>query len=409
QYCSKSCQVTHWPKHKEDCNHPYSKASWQPGWVQDQHTPAFLRSTQNVLFGMQGQYLWGNVPAIDCLQLATNEGPSASDRDFNFCFAERSAGGDIRHLVSTVNGLPDDYTGTCRVLVNDKNPVIAWRNIFILNTLLAPGRPIESAAETALHLWYSAALRPSDAAEVYRCAQVLASCIEHPVNDCALRGESHLVLSNLPSTPLPAPYLLSEYDLDMAMASMRDVMLAPSRVDYRDRHLARLQPGHRVSWAKNRTTGILAPFTADLTGFTQPNRLMFTPDGDWMTRDDANALQGWPVQAVIESGKRHNLDPTDIYGCLFIHVRDQLAQFARRVEQSRIEIHVSGIDMQDLAALIQHCGLAPAFTAGCFDRVETSNVADYIGLKNLMSNWGPLLRRENKHAAIFAYSMNWHA
>ncbi|KAI4517238.1 hypothetical protein K525DRAFT_168828, partial [Schizophyllum commune Loenen D] len=168
-----------------------------------------------------------------------------------------------------------------------------------------------------------------------------------------------------------------------------------------------LQPGHRVSWAKNKTTGILAPFTADLTGFTQPNRLMFTPDGDWMMRDNANALQGWPVQTVLESGKRHNLDATDMYGCLFVHVRDQLAHFARRAEQSRMKIHVTGIDMQDLAALIQHGGLAPAFTAGCFDRVETSNVADYIGLKNVLSDWGPLLRRENKHAAIFAYSMNW--
>lgn len=128
-----------------------------------------------------------------------------------------------------------------------------------------------------------------------------------------------------------------------------------------------------------------------------------------MTRDNANALQGWPVTAVLESGKRHNIDPADIYGCLFVHVRDQLAHFARRVERSRIEIHVTGIDMQDLAATIQRGDYAPKFTAGCFDRVETSNVADYIGLKSILSSWGPLLRRENKHAAIFAYSMNWHA
>ena len=46
--------------------------------------------------------------------------------------------------------------------------------------------------------------------------------------------------------------------------------------------------------------------------------------------DSADQLHGWPIPAVLQSGARSGLDPADIYGCLFVHVRDQLAEMARR-------------------------------------------------------------------------------
>jgi hypothetical protein len=37
-------------------------------------------------FGVRGIYLWGNIPAIDCLRIANNEGPGSKTKDFKLAF-----------------------------------------------------------------------------------------------------------------------------------------------------------------------------------------------------------------------------------------------------------------------------------------------------------------------------------
>ena len=64
---------------------------------------------------------------------------------------------------------------------------------------------------------------------------------------------------------------------------------------------------------------------------------------------------------------------------------------------------------RDLAVDIGRNVYAPHFTSGCFDRIETSNVADYIGLDRVVDDWSPLLSRESCDASLLAYTMNWHA
>ncbi|KAL1728476.1 hypothetical protein EV714DRAFT_285697 [Schizophyllum commune] len=416
KYCSKPCQVAHWPSHRKSCNCPLNKASWKPGWVHDGRQPAWMMGgpgdSGQAAFGNHGQYLWGNVPAMDCLHLPLNEGMSASRQDLNLCFA---ASGDLRNVVSTINGLPEDYAGKCRILINDCNPCVASRNLLILYALLRSGRSIEDAAETALHFWYSACLRPYDAAEMYLCAERLYESADtasaSPTLDGTydLRGGGKLHAKQpLKSNP-SMRMLLSTYDMDVALTDMRTIMLNPRRVDYRDRHLAALKPSHRVSWTRNRESGILSTFAADVADYSEPNRTMFSPTGQWMTMDSADQLHGWPIPAVLQSGARSGLDPADIYGCLFVHVRDQLAEMARRVERFDIDIHVMQSDARELANELKSGMHEPHFAASYgFDRIETSNVGDYIGLDRVLDSWGPLLSRRNPHATLLAYTMNWH-
>lgn len=40
-----------------------------------------------VSFGKAGNYLWGNMPAFDALNIAMNEGVAAKDQDIALCFA----------------------------------------------------------------------------------------------------------------------------------------------------------------------------------------------------------------------------------------------------------------------------------------------------------------------------------
>ena len=91
KYCGEGCQTAHWPLHRRDCRHPQLKADWQPAWVNENRTPEFMGGPPVAQFGYKANeratYVWGNVAAIDCLNVAANEGLSASTTNFKLCFA----------------------------------------------------------------------------------------------------------------------------------------------------------------------------------------------------------------------------------------------------------------------------------------------------------------------------------
>jgi hypothetical protein len=125
-----------------------------------------------------------------------------------------------------------------------------------------------------------------------------------------------------------------------------------------------------------------------------------------LTLDNANPLEGWDIAAIKKSGKRHGVDATDIYGCLFFHVKDELLDFIHRVRDIRINIHLTQFDARHLPQFILKDFLKP-FSASCFDRVETSNVADSVGFGQVLRDYGPLLNPCNQFSCLLINSMNW--
>lgn len=63
--------------------------AWKPGWAIQNREPSFMTGDSAPTMTSFGrwQYVWGNVTAIDCLNVARNEGSAAVDMDFNLCFA----------------------------------------------------------------------------------------------------------------------------------------------------------------------------------------------------------------------------------------------------------------------------------------------------------------------------------
>lgn len=92
QYCGKKCQVAHWSEHKKDCKSDLMKDSWQPAWERERRDPCFLGPASPVMpgysnfGGLQQKYLWGNAPALDVVQLKTNEGADY-DKPLSLLFA----------------------------------------------------------------------------------------------------------------------------------------------------------------------------------------------------------------------------------------------------------------------------------------------------------------------------------
>lgn len=190
-----------------------------------------------------------------------------------------SASGDIRNLLRTVNGLPSDYAGKCDILFNDKNPIVVNRNWIILYTLLQPMVAIKDATELATHLMYSAALSPAATAHLNRCVSILYG--QGIIQDDKLvasgslpmRGKGVLhVMADKDDMKEFLKMPLSTYNFEEAVKNRHLTMLHPSRVDYRDRYLASLTPGHRMAWTRHQQTGVLAPFSASINHLTEPNR-----------------------------------------------------------------------------------------------------------------------------------------
>ena len=134
--------------------------------------------------------------------------------------------------------------------------------------------------------------------------------------------------------------------------------------------------------------------------------LLFSSRAELQLCDSDNLIFGWDVLAVLASGRLHGLPAADLYGCLFFHIKDQFIKFATCIRNFNINITMTVFDARDLAKIILKGGLTP-FSSSCFDRIETCNVADYITILRVLEDWGPLLNRQDPHATLLIYSMNW--
>lgn len=247
---------------------------------------------------------WGNTPAMDVLNLSKNEKDTQKDLSIAFVgwcsgltFLRHElteiASGDLRHVVNTVNNLPDNYTGKMSVILNDMTPLVVARNAVLL-ILLGKISDEATATDAALHFWYSAFI-PSQYQLLI--SSTIASLLKE-AKDGILRSELGLsstlscmltpgvmdVIRHLLSPRLSVGEAQDEYDR---------VRTAPSRRDYRDRMYARLKPSHRVAFQEYRRFGIVLPFGAMNAHFNVPNRSLFSPAGAWLQTDYADPIEGW--------------------------------------------------------------------------------------------------------------------
>ncbi|PGH12477.1 hypothetical protein AJ79_04221 [Helicocarpus griseus UAMH5409] len=385
-YCSKECQSAYWPIHKLDCKSDLRKPKWRPSWMIEKRTPQFVSydcEAQNESFYDGQKNMWGNVPALDLLRLKDNEGLGIF------------ASVDLRDVIETIASLPDEYRGHIHFDINDSNETAVARNLMMLLLALC-----------MLHLWYSAFL-PDELMESIR--NTIFPAIQTALDsgteggnwskgNVTLRAElSTSDLNNILASLTETPASFAD-----AVVQRKNVTFAESSKDFRDRAYVSFPQSRRLAQQKYWKEGLLLPFGASTKDFKNPNSTLFE-DKSWVLREYADPFSGWNIKEVLQ--------PTypakeDVYGQLYLHVKQRLLKFCERLDTLRLSITLFRATSMFLPKAI----FEARKDIQLYDRIEVSNLADSRcwGPLNVLRIFGQLLKpkEENPNATILMLFVN---
>ncbi|KAL2815217.1 hypothetical protein BDW59DRAFT_166890 [Aspergillus cavernicola] len=399
-YCDSGCRLAHWPQHRPDCESPLNKTTWQPDWVSKGHIPKITWEDLEIPHDAKS-YLWGNVPALDVLQLRSHEG-EMYDKDLRLLFP---ASGDLRHVVTTIARLPDTYQKALKITINDCQISLVARNLILLLIALT----VEDAGEAIdcmIHYWYSAFLRRSHLDILQKrirphICQFLNNPTLTPDTNTIMKYDCGLQISVKCAFWDKLLFHIDETDVTPEDARQTRIShtLSKERIDHQDWIMNCLSPSHRVARNKFLEDGLLLPFGSPRDEFCIPNPGFFFAPDEWPIDDDADPLKGWPSKGVAAAD--NGPAKADIYGKLFRHIRGTLRAFHTRLRKSEFSFD------------LYHCdatALADRLPPDPFDRIEVSNIADnnWLGIKETLGITLPLLRTpaQNPHATLITLFMS---
>ena len=124
-YCSVECQRKHWARHKRNCQDTVERTFALVEGIKKLHK---LKES-NV--GFMATYYWGNIPAVDLLNLPMNEGEECPDAlSLLLCGT-----GDPRNVLLTIASLPETYKQPVTFVLNDMCPCTLARTGLLLYML----------------------------------------------------------------------------------------------------------------------------------------------------------------------------------------------------------------------------------------------------------------------------------
>ncbi|KAF7552086.1 hypothetical protein G7046_g7521 [Stylonectria norvegica] len=393
---------------------PLMKTTWQPSWETESRVPAFVTNDDRLL--ERRKYLWGNVPALDILNLSRNEG-EGYDKDLSLLFADFPllspsvtylsysieifmpnadeylycllASGDMRNILKTVISLPATYKNSLSITVNDLDFQVVARNAIMLLLLLSVDE-IEQADDSVIHIWYSSMLRKSDLDLLQTKVRPLIEEVYKKISDRSPQtflaktwtfGTRSLRLVFFKETwmallqHLRVPVNLSRQRADEIRTN---VTLAETRTDYRERDYVLSSPACRVSSERFRTVGLLLPFGHSRHGFEIPNPTIFQSGDTWPMQDSADPLDGWNRVDILATPS--GPAKADVTGKLYYYLRGILASFRNRSQELDVTFRLFNLDAQALPLHLEE-------EKETFARIDTSNISDggYLGVARTLA------------------------
>ena len=124
-YCSTECQREDWKRHKTFCEMSVDQTLVLVHKIKEG------LQIKNSRKGLLATYYWGNVPAVDLLNLSMNEG-----EEYSKPLALLLCGvGDPRNVLLSIASLPNVYTQQVSFVLNDICPCTLARIVLLLYML----------------------------------------------------------------------------------------------------------------------------------------------------------------------------------------------------------------------------------------------------------------------------------
>ena len=124
-YCDKQCQGDNWSEHKSKCQMNTGKIVALASRVKRYYLIKAMSPVVTVT------YYWGNLPAVDLINLPMNEGASYSKPlSLLLCGV-----GDPRNVLLSIASLPDSFEGKVNFVLNDISLCTLARTVLLIYML----------------------------------------------------------------------------------------------------------------------------------------------------------------------------------------------------------------------------------------------------------------------------------
>jgi len=191
-------------------------------------------------------------------------------------------------VVKTITHLPQDYAHGVQITINDREFQVVARNVILLLygfTSIDDEQPTLHIAEALIHTWYSAFLPASLLSSLRSRVGSLINAVCTGISNKApesvhkktwkFRSGSTLRLSLQKQDWLRLERYLQvpkHLDFNEARKIRSVIVLAPERVDYRERwYYKDASPSMRLAKQRFREDGLLLPFGHPRVEFDTPN------------------------------------------------------------------------------------------------------------------------------------------
>ncbi|XP_068724453.1 uncharacterized protein [Montipora capricornis] len=389
-YCSVECQKNHWERHRRICQDTVDRTLKLADDIKELNKKISVISG-----GVIGTYYWGNLPAVDLLNLPMNEGETFADPlSLLLCGV-----GDPRNVLLTIASLPEVYKQPVTFVLNDICPCTLARTVMLLYMLYKGGIAIY---ERVVRIWYSVRISEQDSDDLTCALQDLVTTNE-------LRTLTGGVMM-IPTEHLRQLQIvwtkwlrLSKRKGSWVEDSRREAnSFDPERNDGVIVYLHAIPIEHRKSAQHFLDTGIFhssrnaLELTRQNVTLTGRGSHPFTADVNFHYSIPTDVLPfiGWDYREV-----KKTCYSTSLPKMYTTYLSGILQKSSQKLQRDQLRFRFLLCDVANIEAWLP-CDLT-------YDRITTSNLWDYCPLAVLLRKLKDSLNTSNSHAVMFTETHNW--